>query len=936
MRLPSIVRCLATSTNKSNDDIDIVNSLTSCDDITGLTISNNPESTGVTTFVQEACDSVDVLGKHRADSTIVKLQHDFQDLKEYFRRPRSVSAGPFILGTFNGTSWPINKNTLFSTIFPNGFDRLEGVLGVRFDAVFTLQVAATPFHQGVVSMNWQYMDASTINNYMRWSNAATATNIPHVRLDLAESTMAVLKVPYLYMTEYLPINENYSSVSDIWEYGTLGLTVILPVRAGATAPTPSYRIMMHLENLEIFGAAPYQTTSLVLQSGKLKPINEEFENDAYPFSSGLHTGSKTMRWIAKGIPSLASLASPAAWALGRAAGLARYFGYSKPQIQEPIQRMQVVSSVAEHNVDVPSATIVAGPMASNALTFGPEFGGTDVDEMSLSYVLSRWGQIRTGRILTSNPVGTRLYATPICPDCFWYRSSGASPPFCNIPSPNSGSGSTFMFIPSHVHFFSSMFRYWRGDLEFRFTFAKTKFHGGRVIAQFTPNNEGQLISATPTVIVAADTVEGPSMFGHSAIFDLRDGNQFTFKVPFTSDVPYMDFFSSIGSLTLSVFDVMLAPETVSSTIEFLVEVRACSNYELAAPVGPLYPQATNAGTILQSGQMVAITAGKTDELCIGERINSLKQLIMLPKATVTSITASSTLSFWIPPWYWHPYNVNTLVQASYLKNSFSFGGNIAKAFLFARGGTDMHAYNFNNTSLLHHAFVGAAYNNFVSSTRTRKNRSGMSVPRVTASNTELHVRYPAYQQTVRMHNMAYDHIIWDPDNANRNPVFTSPRVGPVYAYRYTVSNTAASISTLLINRSASDDAALAHYMGPCPNLLVDNTATSVWDPDSNANYQSGIKVCMPVAGHKTQSPFVVDSASINSEVKDDVPSAPPPLRRSPSGNLLPSRPQVSGDRGVSPASLAGKLTNITHTLSPALLAAVQTIEAAAEIANATK
>lgn len=942
-----IVHSFAKNTSTSNDEIDIVNNLVSCDDITGLTISNGHESTGVTTLLQEACDMVDVMGSHRKDSTITSMQADFQDLKEYFRRPRAVSAFPFTLGTLNGTLTTIDKTALFSTIFPNSLDRLEGVLGIRFEMVFTIQAAATPFHQGVVSLNWQYVDSSSAVNYLRASNSCTSTNIPHVRLDLSESTMATLRVPFFYPTEYLPINEVNSNTTP-WSYGTLGMTVIVPVRAGATAPTPAYRIMMHLENLELYGAAPYSTAVVSLQSGKMKPINEEFEQDAYPYSSGLHAASRTLKWVAKGIPSISSLASPAAWALGKAAGVARYFGYSKPQIQEPINRFTVYSSVLEQNVDVPSATAVAGPMASNALTFSPEFSGTDVDEMALSYLLSRWGQIRLGKMTTSDAISTRLYVCPISPDSLWYRSSGAAPPYCNIPSPSFGGAANFCFVPSHVNWLASMFRYWRGDLEFRFTFAKTKFHGGRVIVQYTPDNISTFTSDISTISVPADTTAGPAMFGHSAIFDLRDGNQFTFTVPYTADTPYVEFFQTIGALSMSVLDPLLAPETVSNTIEFLVEVRGAPNFELASPVGPMYPAATFPSVLLQSGKMRAITSGPTDELCIGEHITSVKQLIMLPKLSTFTQAASATTVYWIPPWYWHPKpSNNTTLAGAYPSNAFSFGGNIAKAFLFVRGGTDLHAHSPLTGNFTHHAFVGSAMGNVNSAVRTRRNRSGMSIPRVIASNTHLHVRFPAYQRTVRVHNGAFDSTLWNPNDTTRINTFNVSRTGPTYIYKYSFTNGGTGTATILMSRAAADDAAMSHYMGPCPNLLIDSTATTVWDPDSSTTYQSGhMHVCSPFlvkeqekpvsAFENSQSVIQAYNPTLVERMLDKNQNETQPLPRAPSGSLGFGRPRVSGDKGVSPANIAGKLTSLTHTLSPALLAAVQVIDAATEIANATQ
>lgn len=922
---------LAAVSDKSNNEIDPRESVKVCDPIDGVTIDGGVESTGMTSFVQEACESIDVLGSHYVPSSLVTKQPDIQNLTEYFSRPRVIQTGTIATGTSNRIFAINMTNTqLFNTTFVNGYDRLRGVYGVRFKMVFTLQVAATPFHQGLLALNWQYETTSAdTNQYVRSSNSGSCTNIPHVRLDLAETTMVQLAVPFLNIREFVPVGDSSSPTLLTWNLGLISLNSILPVRYGAGATDPGYRLTVHLEDMHLIGAAPISLGTVVLQGGKkLSPVEEEFENDAYPYSSSLHAASRTVKWIGRGIPSLSSIAGPTSWFLGKAAGIVRYLGFSKPQIQEPIMRMQPNDTVAEFNVDVPSSTMTIGPFASNTLSINPQFAGTDVDEMSLSYVLSQWTQLRIGQFLTTHTIGTRLYVCPISPNCFWYRSTlTGGAPFCNIPRPSfCPAGAAYnSILPTGVGFWASLFKQWRGDLEFRITFAKTKIHGGRVLLTYCPDaNADRLTTPLPTVTVPTTATTGPQPFGYSAIFDLRDGNVITFDVPFVNDVPYCSYFGSTGTFTMEVYDPLQASSTVATTVEFMVEIRAKPNFELAFPVAPLMPAHTR-GTILQAGKMLSSIDSSASEACVGEHVVSAKQLIMIPKASTFAIPGGDFVAN-LPFWYYQPQmTVLTPGPVVYPKEAFSFGGNISTCYLYARGGMDAHAYNLTSGGISHKAFSYSAFegNTQVSATSSYYNASGANMSRAITTGPVLHARFPAYQRTARINTQCHGSIVWN----STNPTFTATptQYTPHYWPRLTITTTFVG-DVAVVTRCAADDAMLGHYMGPTPAGLILNQASAVWDPDASSVI--------------LQSGRMLDDMGIHLKVEETetpvvpIPTPSPfaPLRRVASLSRV-SRPQptrYSGDAGITPSSLTGKLTSIVHTLPPAVTA---TVEAATAIAT---
>lgn len=831
---------LATSQKESNLEIPIRDSVTVCDPIDSLAIGGQDETTGVTSFVQEACEKVDVLGSNYRASGLGPNQPELQDLKEYFRRPRVVLSGTFATGTRTKVfTFDINRSTLFNTFFPGGLTRLLGVTGTRFKLVFTLQVAATPFHQGVMALNWQYATANNATDYyIRANNSGSATNLPHVRLDIAQDTMCQLEIPFIATQEWFDMTGTTPQT-----YGLVALNTILPVAVVPSTLPPTYKLLVHLENMELFGASPDGVASVTPQAGKqLKPMNQEFETDAYPFSSSLHAFSRSVKWLGKGIPMLSSIAGPASWFLDKASGAVRAFGWSKPLIQEPQKRIYKYEGALEYNVDVPSPAIMVAPMASNQLMVSPEFSASDVDEMSFAYIKSLYSQICIGQMAVADPTNTNLYVCRLSPSAMWFRVP-AGAPYGNVLAPLTSGLTANSFLPSHLFYLASTFKQWKGGFKFRFTFAKTKMHGGRVMVTFNPyTSRGTISNTIPPVSIAAAAAGSPQPFGYSAIFDLRDGNIFEFEVPYINGFPYMEFVDGYGSIAMTILDPLQAPSVVSNTIGFMVEVKATDDFEFQMPRGPIYA-VHNRGTIkLQSGRILSNISADSSQMAIGEQLNSIKQLITIPKMSKTSNTDFSVKeTFLVMPWYYTPnYPVLVPGVTEMLPESFGYGGYFAQAYTWVRGGTDAHLLTSGPSTDDFAVWSSTMY-------QARNDDSVMGSPlqgsnvnfpvAYTLSEPSSHVRFPAYQKTYRVPSVTFNSTPWggNLDDANRNPVITSTMIStPISLGRIElVGGVDGILTTITLTRAAADDAMCGHYMGPPPLVLASANTGIYYDPDSN-------------------------------------------------------------------------------------------------------
>lgn len=829
----------ASITTESNDSI-IRDSQQRCAEINSLSIDSANETTGVMSFVQEACENVTVFGDASFVKTLYPKDETAQDLTSYFRRPVALTSGSLPTATrVRVQSTDFTNNTLFGA-FPNGKTRLTGVFGVRCTIVVTLQVAASPFHQGILALSWQY-DCSTADSdkYVRSSNSQTATNLPHVRLDLSTDTMVQLRVPFINEYEYAPVNSGST-----FNWGVLALNTILPIPSVVGISAPTYETLIHLEDMELFGATPNSTTSLALQAGKkMPPIAEEFEQEAYPFSSATMALSRTAKWIGKGVPLLSSIGGPTSWFLEKMAGSIRSFGFSRPQVCEPINRMYKLDNVGEQNVDVATASQVVGPISTNTLGVSPIFGANDLDEMSLKYVLSQWNQVNVFPIATTDARGTAMYATGISPSFMWFRS-GSSAPYCNIFPPVVAPAGTNAFSPSGLCYFGSMFKLWRGTIRFRFTFSKTKMHGGRIMVCYNPLNvdfpETTTYGVKPTIAIPVFGVNGPDPFGYSAIFNLRDGNVFEFDVPYVSPRPYTGYTGYTGGLVMYIVDPLQAPSVVSSTINCMVEVCAGDDFELANVRSVAFPATPNPTLTLQAGKILSGSPSSICEHTVGECITSLKQLISIPKVTAFTIAANTKYNLTVQPWYYHP-RPSVLIPAptAHLTESFSFGGNISKCYAYVKGGTDFHAY-INQANTTGKSWLSVAQISNAQTTTTTQSPAQIPFsnnPRIVNSSTgAIHARLPAYQQQLRFSSSCFDTVVGSGSawgiKSTPTPTFTWDPTKPTTLYNATMWSNAAT--QLIVSRSASDDAAMAMYIGPPPCFLLStNTAATLYDVDSD-------------------------------------------------------------------------------------------------------
>lgn len=614
---------------------------------------------------------------------------ELQDLKSFFGRKTLLTRGSLSATPGRLYSLDISYSTLAANI-PTWVERLRGVRGIKADLVFTVEHNANPFHQGVLVSAFQY-------GFNQWNRLlpSTCTNLPHVRLDVSHNTMCELRVPYLSEFEYWG-----SSTSELTHVmGTYGLVQVLPTPALPNSNLPVYKVYVRLENIQLYGRVPLLDAAFIVpQAGVPKltgKANAEAELEANgQFSGVLATAARLPTAVGRWWPSLRPFTAPVTWFLNASAKAASAFGFSKPVATAPLVRQHRFPNLCEHVVDVAAPATVVGGFQTNSVAVSEALGGTDLDEMAFDTILTRYSQVFRGSLSTAETHGTALYCSHVCLAHMWFRAS-TTLPGGNISLPR-GSTTATAVIPTQLMYFGQHFRSWHGSLTYRVTFAKSKFHTGRVLFTFIPNYRA-IPNTQRYVDSSSEGGPAPPIFSldlqpsqYSMIFDLKDESTFEFSVPYIAPVSHLSFNDSMGFVSMQVLDPLVNNGESASSITYIVEVAAQPGFYfagLAAPGQPAFVDQFEPVIEFQSG--AGATSTDASQHSVGEKFCSAKQLAMVPCMRRYIQTNASIQTGIIPPWVCSVgWGTGSVLPIDTVRSMpFSRSGMVAQCYAYAVGST---------------------------------------------------------------------------------------------------------------------------------------------------------------------------------------------------------------------------------------------------------
>lgn len=679
---------------------------------------DSTETQQLTTFIDESCETVSLFGQHHVP-TFSSTETAATDLKLYLARPIVFLSGP--IAGVPGTVISEYALTTASVLAVNP-GKVGGASGMRFTMRFRIQTSCSPFTGGIIKMVWIPDGQPTMT--------ATQTDIskaPGVYLDLAESTTAILDVPWLHTFEYMPLNYQQNTPLGLGVFYLFAFTAINNPTGNST---PTCTLYLSLHDVEFVGALPPG-----LYANVTAMAGGEAVNVTRPISSMLSAASRVSMLVSR-VPFISSYAQTVSWFTNYAAGLASAFGFSKPLLTTPTKRVFVTTNALHQNCDGGDNAASFNLTQGNELIALPGFAGSDVDEMAMSYICGRYSAISRFTLNTTDVADTLKYACRLCPDALWFQL-GSNGRLARQQTTTVSAAATI--LPSYLCYLGNAFQCFKGDLVFKFVSNKTNFHAGRLLVAFTPLCSDTNVAGNfyqPVTLNAAEQ-------WHSAIFDLKGGNSFEFCCPYQSPTTYLPVTQSFGDLVVYVMDPLIAASTVSASIQFTVMVKGAPNFEFAIPNTPYLPMVPFVGTpIAQSGAPPCVLPTTSrDRDCatsMGERIASIKQLML--KACGALVCPTGTYTF--APFYLAP--VFTLGTTDYgvAGGSNAFCYYFSQMYAFARGSTLVDVVSTTNSTIVNDINVIAlpAYNN------TTTYNTGFSCNSTQTEPQQLHARM-GYQNT---------------------------------------------------------------------------------------------------------------------------------------------------------------------------------------------
>jgi len=547
-------------------------------------------------------------------------------LSDFLSRPVRVFTGTWS-ETTAASSWQ-NLN-VWNLFFNNQYIKykINNYAFLRCKLHVKITVNASPFYYGAMLASYSPLDQWDARNV---GNVTTEPIVrsqrPHVWIFPQNGTGGELELPFLSPRDWLRV----SVAADFTKMGTLNLFIVdqldNAIGVGGDATTGvSVQVFAWATDVEVSGA----TTPLALQSGRVKD-----EYGKGPISAPASAVANIAGKLEKA-PVIGPLATATRVGAKAVSDIASLFGFSTVPNIDAVDGLAPRAFPHMANVGIPYPREKLSLDPKNEISVNPQdVGDHSEDNLNIAELAGRESYMSTFQWLTTDGVDTTLYSTRVTPMMF---SNAAV------------AGGTVAAV-APMGWVAAMFRYWRGDIIFRFRIIASQYHKGRLRISWDPTGlAGDNMATNPNTIPLIQTKIVD--IGKSSDIEIRIPYQQATQwlavkaayedAPFTSgnrpwvNGPAYDYRpgNDNGYLQVRVANVLSSPNekpTAANGVRILVSVRAADNIEFANPDLPEtngYYFAPQSGLFdeLEMGEQTAPRA--TGLLYTGEEVKSIRTLL---------------------------------------------------------------------------------------------------------------------------------------------------------------------------------------------------------------------------------------------------------------------------------------------------------------------
>ena len=534
-----------------------------------------------------------------------------EDLKTFLAKPRPLKTGTLSdVALVDSQLFRISLNG--ANLFTTGsiwYQKLLGYYGLSGDIRLRLQVNANPFQCGLLKLCYipclNDMGTSTFDHT---TSPVAYSQLPGIVYDINCNTEVDLVIPYHHVVS------QYQLASGVGSWGTVYCFYYTAFSNATGSAYPDYTLWVSIEDSTLTGPA----LPIIAQAGKRKvKINKkdrEQENASGPVQSFIDSALPYVEAMAE-VPLLSTIATPVSWIASGISAVCSWFGWSKPLNTQIPARMRRTYFEDINNSNSASNAVPLAVSRNNQLEIDPSLTWEDQDEMAIRYIAGKSGYYKRFQWSTADITGTELLNFKVDPTNFGEVIGG----------------NTYLTPTGYL---SRIFGMWRGSICFRFRFAKTEFHNGRVIISFAPQPPGSSAVAL--------TLEDTNYLLREVV-DVRSGSEFVFTIPYYAISPYLMRGQGVGTLSVMVLNPLTNPAVVTSNITCNVEQYSGDDIEFAFPKDTDFsfksiiaqsgdktvtPGCAIAAKVIGSAHIDVDTAHLQARYCIGEKVTTLKQLVM--------------------------------------------------------------------------------------------------------------------------------------------------------------------------------------------------------------------------------------------------------------------------------------------------------------------
>ncbi len=536
------------------------------------------------------------------DTSIYDVGHDFgvDTLKNFLEKPSLLATG--VLQTSDVAGTPLVSYSLPSEMLLRlkQSTKLNGVFMYRADIEIDFRVNATRFQQGryflrlvftggaSTSVSTTKLTAAHVGNLMLATSANT------YEFDLATTTGVTFTIPYASVANYSLSNYSATSAHD---FVKMYLIPYDPLQAGSGDTTCQWAMWARFTNITLSGA-------VVLQSGSVS-MKEAKKGGVGPITAIADKVTKSAT-ILGSIPLLSSVAGTVGWMSSLVGKVATVWGFSKPPVVNPASAISRQAQPQFGNADGAAVVHKMSLNTTNEVPISTGRSRTNVDELSIEFLTRQSAWIKSVAWADSATSGTVLLTQDV------------------VVGPSADTLALYKgYTVTPLDYVSSLFKAYRVAVKYRFKLPKTEFHSGRLLVAWQPY-DGTSTAATVDSIDDTDNLQ-------RVIWDIRESNELEVEIPFVLPTNFQKIGTAYAKMYLLVVNELVAPSTVPSTINILIEKCAGSVVEFAMPITIAANTQYNQPHIYFQSKEVVLGAAKTNPKVsaesFGEQIVSLRSLL---------------------------------------------------------------------------------------------------------------------------------------------------------------------------------------------------------------------------------------------------------------------------------------------------------------------